>query len=70
MVSAQEKKWQAEGDAHSLAEAIAINSDPARLKAAHKAAKDLADEAKQRADALKSVADKNPVERLRQARET
>lgn len=48
----QEKKWQAESDAHSLAEAAAaVNADKARLAAAPQAAKKMVAEAEQSASA-------------------
>lgn len=37
-----ESDWQAEGDAHSVAEAAAVQADPTRLKAAKAAAKRMA----------------------------
>lgn len=49
MVSKSDKQWQADQDARSIAEAAAVQTDPARLKAAQAAAKRLATEEKQRA---------------------
>ena len=48
-MSAEEKKWRAEMDARTLAEADAIRSDPKRKQEASKAAKGLVAEEKQRA---------------------
>lgn len=41
-MAAQDKKWQAEDDARTLARAREIEQDPSRAQAAKKAAKDLA----------------------------
>ena len=45
-----EKDWQAEADAHSLAEAMAMQSDGGRLKAAQRAAKTMIEEEQERAE--------------------
>ena len=45
-----EKDWQAEADAHSLAEAMAMQSDGGRLKAAQGAAKTMIEEEQDRAE--------------------
>lgn len=52
----EEKRWQAESDARALAEAEVIRNDPDRLKAAQKAAKDMADEQKKDAEAMSKIA--------------
>ena len=61
----EEKKWQAEGDANTLARAAAIQGDPKRVKAAAGAAKGMAAEAEQhakdaskQANAIKKLANK------------
>ena len=43
-----EKDWMAEGDAHTLAEAVAIQGDPGRRTAAQGAAKGLVKDEKKR----------------------
>ena len=53
---AQEKKWQAEEDAHTLARAEEIKSKKGRLSAAQVAARRLAREETARATAMKNVA--------------
>ena len=55
-ISAEDKRWRAEADAHTLAEAEAIKRDPARLKAAQKAAKTMAKEAEDKALGMRTVA--------------
>jgi hypothetical protein len=55
-MSAEEKRWQAEGDARTLATADAIRSDPKRVKAARSAAKTLVTEAQERAKQEKAEA--------------
>ena len=55
---AEEAKWQATSDANTLAEANVIFSDKKRLKAAEVAANELADEAKDRFEAMLRVANK------------
>lgn len=55
-LSAEDKKWKAESDARTLAEAGVIKMDESRLKAAQEAAEGLADESKKEADSMKSVA--------------
>lgn len=54
----EDKKWQAESDARTLAEAEVINGDATRLKAAIKAAADMAKEAKDESDAMSKIAGK------------
>ena len=56
-MEAEEKKWQAENDARTLAEADVINNDPERLEAAQKAAKKMLDEQKRQAEAMERVVD-------------
>lgn len=54
----QEAEWQADSDARTLAEANVILSDDKRLKAAKKAAKGLAKDAKERFEGMLRVAGK------------
>ncbi len=70
-LSAEEKKWRAESDARTLAEAEAIKADPKRLKVAQGAAKEMAEEEERRAKAMKAVADDLlvPVESLKKGKE-
>ena len=56
-MEAEEKKWQAENDARTLAEADVINNDPERLEAAQKAAKKMLDEQKRQTEAMEHVVD-------------
>lgn len=65
-VHSDNKKWQEESDANTLAEAQVILSNRARSKGARTAAKRLADEQQKRATSLKKVArvpKKKPVKR-------
>ncbi len=55
-LSANEKRWQAESDAHTLAEAERIKEDKSRLDAAAEAAKRMAEEETERAKAMRKVA--------------
>ncbi len=55
-ITAQDKKWQAESDARTLAEASVIKKTPGRLKLAAREAKVMAKEAMQQAVAMKKVA--------------
>lgn len=57
-MSAEDKKWQAKSDAQTLADANVILEDDKRLKAAEKAAEDLAKEAQDRFKAMLRVANK------------
>ena len=61
VMSAQDKKWEAESDARTLAEAKVIAADKARLKAAAVAAKRMADDKMKEARAMKQVAKKAPT---------
>ena len=56
-MEAEEKKWQAENDARTLAEADVINNDPERLEAAQKAAKEMLAEQKRQTEAMEHVVD-------------
>jgi hypothetical protein len=56
-MDADEKKWRAESDARTLAEAKVIEKDTTRLEAAQEAAKGLAKELKKDAEAMMSTAD-------------
>lgn len=51
----QEKEWQAQDDAHTLANAEVVKNDPTRLSAAKSAALKIADEEKDRAEAMGHV---------------
>jgi hypothetical protein len=55
-LSAQEKKWQAQDDARTLAMAEAIKNDTARMRAAKREAKKMAEEQEQQAMAMKTIA--------------
>ena len=55
MTTKEEKKWEAESDARTIAEAEAIKGDPERIKAAQKAAKEMSEERQREADALRSL---------------
>lgn len=55
-LSKQEKAWQAESDAHSLADAEAIKSDTKRLAEAKKAAKRISTEEQARAKEMQAKA--------------
>lgn len=55
-MSADEKRWRAEEDARTLAEAEAIKFDSSRLKAAKEAAKRMAGEANIKAKAMTKIA--------------
>ena len=59
MTTKEEKKWQAESDARTIAEAEAIKGDPERIKAAQKAAKEMSEEKQREADALRSLSKGN-----------
>ncbi len=55
--TADEKRWQAESDARSLSEAKIISDDEKRLAAAKVAAERLAEEERERAEAMEKVSD-------------
>ena len=55
-LSADEKRWRAESDARTLAEANVITGDSTRLKAARAAAKRMAAEQMKYASAMQKVA--------------
>lgn len=55
-LDAQDKKWQRENDAHTLAEAEAIKADKGRLSGAKKEAKIMVKETTKRQLAMKKVA--------------
>jgi hypothetical protein len=57
-MSAEEKRWRAEEDARTLAEAEMIKKDSARLKSAQQAAAKMAKEAADRAAGMRKVASK------------
>lgn len=54
-MSAEDKKWQAECDARTLADAEAIKADPERYKAAAEAAEEMKKEAMDKAMALEKI---------------
>ena len=55
-MTAEDKKWQAECDARTLADAEAIKKDEERLNAAKEAAKTMVDEKQAEAEAMAKVA--------------
>lgn len=55
-ITADEKRWRAEDDAYTLATANQIRSDPDRLNAAQEAAKRMAEEERDKANAMGKVA--------------
>ena len=62
-MSAQDKKWAAESDARTLAEAEAIRKDSPRLKAAAKEAKKMVGEEMIKAKALRKVSGLKPLKK-------
>lgn len=54
--SADDRRWRAESDARTMAEAEQIKHDPPRLDAARTAAKRMADEEAERVKGLRKVA--------------
>lgn len=58
MAPYNDKKWKAECDARTLADAKVIQQDKARMKEATKAAMRMADEKMKEATAMKNVASK------------
>lgn len=59
-LSAEDKKWRAEEDARTLARAEEILNDNPRLKSATDRARELAWEARVKANSLAKVANKTP----------
>lgn len=57
-MTASDKRWQAESDANTLAEAQVIANNPERMTAAKAAAKRIADEQADRTQSLRKVAGK------------
>lgn len=57
-LTANDKKWMAQDDARTLAQAEAIKADPKRVAAAKKEAANMVKEQEQRTKALKTVANK------------
>lgn len=55
-VTDEEKKWRAESDARTLAEAEVIKNDEQRLKLAKEVAKKMAEKAQDEAHSMKTVA--------------
>ncbi len=64
-MSKQDLKWQAEDDARVLAQAEAIKADKARMRRAAVAAKSMADEAMDKAKAMKRISKGAPSGRNR-----
>lgn len=60
---AEEKRWRAEEDAHTLAEAQKVYKDPDRLKAAQAMAKEMAVREAEDAAAYRSVASRSTMPR-------
>ena len=58
-LTAQQKRWQRQDDAHVLATAQEIQNDPKRHAAAKKEAASIAKEHEKRTQAMKQVADKS-----------
>jgi hypothetical protein len=58
VLSPDERKWQAENDARTLAEAEQIKEDKTRLEAAQSAAKRMLEEEEERTRAMRKVARK------------
>lgn len=59
--TASDKKWQAENDARTLAEAETIKQDPNRLKPAQDAAQKMVDQKRDEANAMAKVAGKKSI---------
>ncbi|HET6455531.1 MAG TPA: hypothetical protein VFI02_14090 [Armatimonadota bacterium] len=57
-MTAQDRKWEGEEDARTLARAVEIGQDPARLKRAKNAANSLAKKAVAEANRLKKASGK------------
>ena len=57
-LTAREKEWRAEGDAHTLMTAELLKNDPQRLKKAIAAAKKLAKREAEETSAMKKVANR------------
>ena len=62
-IATQDKKWAAESDARTLAEAEAIRKDSSRLKAAAREAKKMVDEEMIKAKALRKVSGLKPLKK-------
>lgn len=60
-LTAEQKRWQAENDAHTLAEAQRIAEDKGRLRMAKGAAQKMASDAAKRAQTLVKVAKTAPA---------
>ncbi len=56
-MTADDKKWEAENDARTVAEAAVITADPARLAAAKKVGKPMAKDKEEEVKALKGLVD-------------
>lgn len=63
MAEFNEKQWQRESDAHTLAEAETIKNTPARLKGAQKEARKMAKAAETTAKSLSKVAGRKSAPR-------
>ena len=64
-MTAQDKKWQAEQDARTLAEAEVVKRTPIRMRAATKAAKGMAEEERKKAVGMRKVAGMKPLKKGR-----
>jgi hypothetical protein len=64
-VNDEEKRWRAESDARTLAEAEAIKQDTSRKKAAARAAKAMVEKEEIEARALKKIARMDNVKKKR-----
>lgn len=62
-MTAQDREWQRESDARTLAEAEQIKSDKGRLRGATTEAKKMVKRDEERAKAMKKVAKKAPTNR-------
>ena len=62
VMTADDKRWQAESDARTLAEADVIKQDKPRLDAAATAAQRMAEKQREEAAAMSRVAKKKPAQ--------
>lgn len=58
VMTAEDKRWQAETDARTLARTVRIQRDPSRLKAAQVAAAKMAEKERNEAQTMEAVARK------------
>lgn len=64
-LTAEQKRWEAESDARTLAEAEVIKQAPGRVRAASTAAKRMADDNQKQADALTKIAGRKVTRTVR-----